>query len=102
MFIGVEQNCVRGLAQVALFFLYLCPEERGIAKVPIRTQGVKPHVCFATVPVGGAVKCILRQARRGGDLVVVSCARRERPDGLGARDHLIKIIAGVPCTIQIQ
>lgn len=33
--------------------------------------------------------------------MVVSGARREHPDGLGARDHLIKIITGVvPCIIE--
>lgn len=85
---------------MALLSLHLCPEEGGIAQVPARTTGVKPHISIAMVPVGGEGEGVLHEVRRGGDLMVVSCAWRERPDGLGARDHLVEIVTGVPCKMK--
>lgn len=59
MFIEIKQNSVGSLTQVALLFLNLCQKEGGLAQVPFSSQGIKPHISFAMVPVSGDMSCIL-------------------------------------------
>lgn len=104
MCIRGEQNSIRDFTQVALLFLQLCPEERRAVQVQVRARGIKPHISSlivsSSVSEAGERLSVLHKARRGGDLVVLCCARRECHVGLGAGDYLIKIVTSVTCELK--
>lgn len=84
--VGVQEHGVRHAPEDALLFLQLRPEETGTVEVPVRTQGLRPHLALSTRSCPAAnLEAAAHPLGRGEDLLV-----------LGARDDLVQVLASGP------
>ena len=101
MTVGVQQPGVGDVLQMAVLSLQLSPEELGVIRVPVMVPGIERLLRSSrglfSVSDPAELAAAVQKARRGGDLVVLCCAWRVGPVGLGAGDHLIRLVTVVPC-----